>query len=295
MSQTNTNTNNGQNRNQISRRGGQGQGEPSGSGCGDRRNGCRNNSIAKYLFEEKMKDGPISKLTITETGHRPSQFKKISDALPVLYADKNFQGFDGVLWTGRDLVKTDFMPPYRANLWSTTHHVQVSIVDPNDNADEDTDERSVCYQIIYQIHVFDANLQKELLSEYERNSKNKSQEYAKFLVDKKALIMILFRQYDEAIKTKIFLRVTYAADSNAERLSAFIEKNRTVCFGDDDGGLSYRPYKQVIAIKSLNTYTDNEPQDPRGFKKQVKIKYKNTKAIGRKIPKQDSRPDGTTQ
>ena len=36
-----------------------------------------------------MKDCPISKLTITKTGHRPSQFKKISDALPVLYVDKN--------------------------------------------------------------------------------------------------------------------------------------------------------------------------------------------------------------
>ena len=35
-----------------------------------------------------MKDDPLSKLTITETGHRPSQFKKICDALPVFCADK---------------------------------------------------------------------------------------------------------------------------------------------------------------------------------------------------------------
>ena len=74
MSQTNTNTvtNNAQNRNQISGRGGQDPGGPSGSGCGDRRNGCGNNSIAKYSLEGKMKDGPISKLTITKTGHRPT-------------------------------------------------------------------------------------------------------------------------------------------------------------------------------------------------------------------------------
>ena len=30
------------------------------------------NLIAKSSFEEKMNDGPISKLTITKTGHRPS-------------------------------------------------------------------------------------------------------------------------------------------------------------------------------------------------------------------------------
>ena len=90
MSQTNTNTNNGQNRNQFSGRSGRGQGGPSGSGRDDRRNGRGNNSIAKYSFEGKMKDGPISKLTITETGHRPTQFKKITDTFPILCADKNF-------------------------------------------------------------------------------------------------------------------------------------------------------------------------------------------------------------
>ena len=97
MFQTNTNTNNGQNWNQISKRGGPDQGGPSGSGRGNRRNGRGNNSIAKYLFEEKMINGPISKLTITKTGYRTSQFKKISDALPVLCADKNFRGLDEVL------------------------------------------------------------------------------------------------------------------------------------------------------------------------------------------------------
>ena len=90
MSQTNTNTNNSQNRNQISRRGGRSQGGPSNSGRGNRRNGHGNNLIANYSFEGKMKDIPISKLTITKTGHRPSRFKEISDDLPVLCADKNF-------------------------------------------------------------------------------------------------------------------------------------------------------------------------------------------------------------
>ena len=72
---TNTNTNNCQNRNQISGRGGRGGRGPNNSDRGDRRNGRGNNLIAKYSFEGKMKDGPISKLTITKTGHRPCQFK----------------------------------------------------------------------------------------------------------------------------------------------------------------------------------------------------------------------------
>ena len=40
----------------------------------------------------------------------------------------------------------DFMPPYlNATQWSTTHHVKVSIVDPNDNPDDVTGERPVRY------------------------------------------------------------------------------------------------------------------------------------------------------
>ena len=46
--------------------------------------------IERYAFEGKIKDSPISKLLITKSGHRPTHFKKITDTLPVLYADKNF-------------------------------------------------------------------------------------------------------------------------------------------------------------------------------------------------------------
>ena len=88
MSQTNTSTNNGQNRNQISGRGGRGRKQPNGSGRGDRCNCHGNNLIARYTFEGKMKDSSLSKLTITETGnHRPTQFKKITDTLPILCVD----------------------------------------------------------------------------------------------------------------------------------------------------------------------------------------------------------------
>ena len=94
-----------------------------------------------------------------------------------------------------------------------------------------------------QTHIFDANFQKELLLKYKRNSKNKSQKYVKFLVDKKSLITILFGQCDEATRTKISFGATYAVDPQAGRLSAFIKQMRTVCFGGDNGGLSYGPYR----------------------------------------------------
>jgi len=106
---------------------------------------------------------PISKLTITKTGHRPTQFKKITDALSVLCADKNFRGLDEVFRTGRDLVETDFMPTYPdATQWSTTHHVQISTVSSMDVPFVDG-SRPNCFEVMEQTNVFDANFQRERL------------------------------------------------------------------------------------------------------------------------------------
>ena len=125
---------------------------------------------------------------------------------------------------------------------STTHHVQISTVDPEVNAALDG-LRPVSYTTMRQTHVTNANLQKKLLLEYERNSKKKSQEYTNFFADKKSLIAILFEQFDEATHTKITLGANCTEDWDTRRLIAFIKKMRTVYFGGDDGGLSYEPYK----------------------------------------------------
>ena len=96
-----------------------------------------------------MKDCPLSKLTITKTGHRPSQFRKIYNALPIFCADKNYQGLDEVLRTRRDKVKDDFMPAYpNANLWSTTHQVKITSVNPMADIDAGTNMRPVTYREI---------------------------------------------------------------------------------------------------------------------------------------------------
>ena len=57
-----------------------------------------------------------------------------------------------------------------------------------------------------------------------------------------------------------------------------------ICFGGGDGGLSFPPYKQVVAVKALNIYTKNDTNDSNGFKEQVKIKYEATKAIVGRFP-----------
>ena len=77
-----------------------------------------------------MKDGCISKLTITETGHRATQYKKIIDTLSVLCAEKNFTYINDVLHTWTNLQEVTFLPPYPdSDQWSNTYSVEIKTVD----------------------------------------------------------------------------------------------------------------------------------------------------------------------
>ena len=71
-----------------------------------------------------MKDGCISKMTITESGHQATQCKKTIDTIPVLCADKNYRYIDDVLCTWINLDEANFTPPYQnSGQWSNTYSV----------------------------------------------------------------------------------------------------------------------------------------------------------------------------
>ena len=102
-----------------------------------------------------MKNGSISKLIITETGHRPTQYKKIVENLPELCVDMNYQGIDDVIWTGTNLVETDLMPTYTdTDQCSTTHHVGIETVNPNDQPEPNTGLRPLIPSPWHNKHTF---------------------------------------------------------------------------------------------------------------------------------------------
>ena len=83
-----------------------------------------------------MKDGTLSKLTITEGGQRATQYKQIIDALPVFCVDKGYKFIDDVIWTNTKLLEAAFLPTYpNATLWLSTYHVEVDVVDATVAAD----------------------------------------------------------------------------------------------------------------------------------------------------------------
>ena len=63
----------------------------------------------------------------------------------------------------------------------------------------------------------------------------------------------------------------------------FLAILQTVCYRSDDGGLSFEPYKNVVVVKSLKNFSNAKPNDPHGFKEELKIKYNAVLAVAEKF------------
>ena len=220
-----------------------------------------------------MKDGPLSNLTITKGGQQATQYKKIIDALPVFCADKGYRFIDNVICTNTELLKATFLPTYpEPALWSSTYHVQLDVVDllvlP--------DFQGVCVlrtEIQQKSHIFAPNLQNQLLLDYNQKSKLKLQEWSKLTADKKSLMNIIYGQCNNATRTEITLGTNYETICEDGELMNFLTILRTVCYGSDNLGFSFKPYKNVVVVNSLKNFSNAKPNNPHGFKEELKIKY----------------------
>ena len=91
------------------------------------------------------------------------------------------------------------------------------------------------------------------------------------------MMMIIYKQFHKTTKIEIYLGATYNADCQAGTLIKFLKRVHTICFERDNGGLLFGPYKQVVVVKTMKNYSNNQPHDPHGFKEEVRIKYNSLK------------------
>ena len=165
------------------------------------------------------------------------------------------------------------LPTYQdAIKWSTEVNVKINTVDPTATPHTTT---GVCPNIkilTTKTHIFDANLQNQLPSEYNIKSKTKQQEWDKYIAKKKSVIILIYGQCDNATLTELALGTTYEVD---------YYRLKVVCYESDDSSLSYKPYKVVVAVKLVHNFTNPRADDPHVFREEVKVKYNTTAIIGK--------------
>ena len=118
-------------------------------------------------------------------------------------------------------------------------------------------------------HIFDPNLQKQLLLDYGQKSKLKLHEWSKLTADKKSLMTIIFRKCKDATRTEIALGANYNTDCENGELINFLTRLQILFYGSDNRGLSFKPYKNVVVVKSLKNFSNSKPNDPHGFKEEL--------------------------
>ena len=83
----------------------------------------------------------------------------------------------------------------------------------------------------------------------------------------------------KATRTKITFKMNYKMDCQAGNIINFLKQVHTV-----DKGLSFKPYKQIISVKLLNNFSNIKPNDPYGFKEEIKINYNAVLVVIEKFP-----------
>ena len=64
----------------------------------------------------------------------------------------------------------------------------------------------------------------------------------------------------------------------------FLAILQIVCYRSDDGGLSFKPDKNIVVVKSLNNFSNAKPNNPHRFKEELEIKYDAVLAVVGKFP-----------
>ena len=106
----------------------------------------------------------------------------------------------------------------------------------------------------------------------------------KYTTNKKAIMTLVCRYCNETILTKLALRTTYEINRNDGNLVNFLDRLGFVCYQSNDSGLSYTPYKGIIEVKLSFNFTNPRPEDPHGYKEELKVKHSATTPIVRKFP-----------
>ena len=95
---------------------------------------------------------------------------------------------------------------------------------------------------------------------------------------------MVWGQLDDDTQAQMELAPTYAKSRKDGNIVAFLKLLRDICNGNDDGELSFHPFKTVVALKSLCNFATQDVSNAHVFKKELRTKYKATEAICGKFP-----------
>ena len=256
-------------------------------------------------------------VVISSEGNRATQYKILKDGIPVFCAENNYQAVGQIVHDMKDWDESKFYPsapsigermtfsrPYNTVLCeeSVTKEMkvrkQVQDIDEAGNllVDGTTGDPimktvEVVEDVVTQVPIYgtkwvvtDETKQKMVLGKHERKVRELEKKWNKCQEDKKLVLAMIWGQLDDDTQAQMILVASYAQARKDGDIVTFLESLRDICNGSDDGGLSYQPFKAVVAIKGVCNFTNPDVSNPHLYKKELRIKYEAMKAICGNFP-----------
>ena len=272
-------------------RGGGRQGGGRGGGRGGRggRGQGRNNNNYNYNNKSSVntakvgliKEGILKNVVISVSGNRPTQYKAMHKALQSYSADKGYTGVADIINKMKDW--DDSLPPpnnfYPLEPDATQRATWSRTVQVNAGPDANNNPIMVDKEIITNQYLMNLALGK-----YDRERKEKEKKWNNCQRDKKSVITVIRGQLDDDTLAELELSTGYELASENADIVTILNNLKAICFGGDDGGISFKPMSCMIAIKSLHNFVNHNPKDVYQFKDDVKTKFGATKAVSGKFP-----------
>ena len=234
-------------------------------------------------------------VVISSEGNRATQYKILKDGIPVFCAENNYQAVGQIVHDMKDWDESRFYPsapsiaermtfsrPYNTVLCeeSVTKKMkvrkQVQDIDEAGNllVDGTTGDPimttvEVVEDVVTQVPIYgtkwvvtDETKQKMVLGKYERKVRELEKKWNKCQEDKKLVLAMIWGQLDDDTQAQMILVASYAQARKDGDIVTFLESLRDICNGSDDGGLSYQPFKVVVAIKAVCNFTNPDVSNP---------------------------------
>ena len=249
-----------------------------GGGNTTRHSSDNNNkeNIKRSGFKGQLQDSCLKGVVITDnTNIRATQYKKLMDALPTYCAEKGYEGLVEILRDQQDWNESTFFSTKPdASRWSTTMQVKVAV---------DGDNKPI---MLNQTFITDPNLKEELWGKYERNIKFEEKRWNMCQANKRALITVIRGQLDDGTRNELDLYKGYKDEMAKKNINiiSIIKMLSAICHGNADGGLSFGPYKNTVALRNVSNYVNPKVEDPHYYKAELKTKFQAVLALSGRFP-----------
>jgi hypothetical protein len=193
-------------------------------------------------------------------------YKVLKDSLPVYCSEKSYEGVGEIVRNMEDWDESTFYPnppSTRIRLtFSTPYRVQLCMEDVASQVTDAQGNVSTVYTATPRMGtkwvVFDENLQKIKLSKYDQAVWEKEKQWHRCQEQKKLQMAVVWGQLDDDTQSQMELAMDYAKHRKNGDIVGFLGLLCDICNGSDDGGLSYHPFKAMVAIKSLNLFSSQD-------------------------------------